>query len=423
MSQQTMAQKVLARAAGRNSTQAGEYVTAKVDRIMAHEAFSLCVMKLMKIGVNQVFDPEKVIVILDHYFPAPTQEMAAGHLMARSLAKSLGIKHFLGHAGICHQVLTERGLVRPGHLVFGTDSHSTTYGAIGAAGTGLGLTEISYAMATGELWLQVPPTIRFVLEGQARAGLMSKDVILHIAGKHGTEAAQYRSIEFAGDAAERMTIASRMTMSNMGVEIGAKFAFFAADSTTCDYLFERTGENVEPFGPDTDPEYEETHIVDVAELEPQVARPHSPGNVAKVSDLRDVPVAQAFIGSCTNARLEDFEVAAKVLAGRRVHAETRLIVTPASQDVHLEATKAGFVQTLLEAGAHVTASGCGACPGGHNGVVGPGEACISSTNRNFRGRMGSTEAEIYLASPATVAASAITGKITDPRDFWDGTTL
>ena len=278
-------------------------------------------------------------------------------------------------------------------------------------------------MATGELWLRVPPTIRFALEGEPGAGLMSKDVVLSIAGRHGTDVAEYKSVEFMGPVADRMSIAGRMTMSNMGVELGAKFAFFAADERTCRYLGERTDEPVEPFGPDADAEYEATHAVDVSTLEPQVACPHSPGNVRPVSELSDVTVHQAFIGSCTNARLEDFEVAAGILKGRSVADGTRLIVTPASREVHLEATKRGFVQTLLEAGAHVTASGCGACPGGHGGVVGPGEACISSTNRNFRGRMGSPEAEVYLGSPATVAASAIRGKITDPRELWTGSTL
>ncbi len=414
----TMAEKVLARASGRTRVAPGDLVTARVDKIMAHEAFALCAMKLMRAGVSRLFDPDRVIVILDHYFPAPSLPMAAGHTMARSLVETLGVKHFLGHAGICHQVLTERGLVLPGELVFGTDSHSTTYGALGAAGTGLGLTEIAYAMATGELWLQVPPTLRFVLDGRPGGGIMSKDVILHIAGRFGTDVAQYRSVEFTGPVADRMTLSSRMTVSNMGVELGAKFAFFAADESTCRYLSERVRERVEPFGPDPDAAYEATHILDLTSLEPQVACPHSPGNVKPVRDVDGVSVAQAFIGSCTNARLEDFEVAAAILRGRKVHPGTRLIVTPASHEVHLEATKAGYVQTLLEAGAHVTASGCGACPGGHGGVVGHGEACISSTNRNFRGRMGSTDADIYLASPATVAASAIAGKITDPRALW-----
>jgi 3-isopropylmalate/(R)-2-methylmalate dehydratase large subunit len=419
----TMAEKVLARAAGRDAVAAGEYVTARVDRVMAHEAFVLCALRLLKLGIERVFDRDRVIVILDHYFPAPTAQMARGHAITRDLVERFGIRHFLGHAGICHQVLTERGHILPGHLVFGTDSHSTTYGALGAAGTGLGLTEITYVLATGELWLQAPPTIRFELEGRAGPGLMSKDVVLHLAGQYGTEVAQYRAIEYAGPAAAQMSVASRLTMANMGVELGAKFAFFEADETACAYLRERVDEPVSPFGPDPDAAYEAIHTVDITPLEPQIACPHNPGNVKPVSEVGPLRVHQTFLGSCTNARLEDLAVAARILKGRKVHPGTRLIVTPASHQIALDATRAGYMEILLEAGAHVTASGCGACPGGHNGVVAAGEVCLSSTNRNFRGRMGSPEADVYLGSPASVAAAAVAGHIVDPREFWDETTL
>ena len=419
----TMAEKVLSRAAGRAHVSAGEYVTARVDRVMAHEAFTICALKLLKLGVKELFDPERVIVILDHYFPAPSEQMARGHAMARELCERFSVGHFLGHAGICHQVLTERALVRPGELVVGTDSHSTTYGAVGAAGTGLGLTEITFVLATGELWFQVPPTVRFELEGKPAAGVMSKDVVLHLAGRFGTEVAQYRAIEFAGELAERLSIASRMTMANMGVELGAKFAFFEADAKTQGFLAEAGAPEVLEFGADAGAVYEAVQRIDCSELEPQIACPHNPGNVKPASQLENVRVHQAFLGSCTNARLEDLEVAAKILAGRRVHPGTRLLVTPASRQVQLEASRAGILTTLLEAGAHVTASGCGACPGGHNGVIGPGEVCLSATNRNFRGRMGSPEAEVYLGSPASVAAAAVAGHIVDPREFWRESTL
>jgi 3-isopropylmalate/(R)-2-methylmalate dehydratase large subunit len=419
----TMAEKVLARASGNERLAAGEYVTAKVDRIMAHEAFAACAGTLLDLGVEQLHDPERVIVVLDHYFPAPTPASARIHKLVRQAAERFGVRHFLGYAGVCHQVLSEGGYVLPGELILGTDSHSTTYGALGAGGTGIGLTEMSYVLATGELWMQVPPTIRFDLVGDRGAGLMSKDFVLHITGAFGTEIAQYRAIEFAGPVASRMSIASRMTMSNMGIELGAKFAFFAADEQTLTYLSGRTQERQAPFGPDPDATYEAVHEVDISNLEPQVACPHNPGNVKPVSQVGDVRVDQAFLGSCTNARLEDFAVAAQILKGRRVHPETRLLVTPASQQVYLEATVAGHTEVLLEAGAHITASGCGACPGGHMGVVGPGETCVSSTNRNFQGRMGSPEAEVYLGSPATVAAAAVAGRIVDPREFWSETTL
>jgi len=416
----TMAEKVLARTSARETVAAGDFVTASVDRVMCHEAFVLCAMKLMGLGVDRVFDPERVIVILDHYFPAPTEQMARAHSLARDFCERLGVRHFLGHAGICHQVLTERGHILPGQLVLGSDSHSTTYGAVGAAGAGIGITEMAYVLATGELWFQVPPTINFVLGGRLGPGVMSKDVALHLAGVYGTEVAQYRSIEFTGEAAGRLSVASRMTMANMGIELGAKFAFFAADDVTRNFIQPLVKADVEPFGPDADARYEAVYEVDVSKLEPQIACPHNPGNVEPASALGDVRVHQAFLGSCTNARLEDIAVAAQILKGRSVHAGTRLLVTPASQAVYLEATRAGYTQTLLEAGAAITASGCGACPGGHSGVVGPGEVCLSSTNRNFRGRMGSQDAEVYLGSPASVAAAAVAGRIVDPREFWTG---
>ncbi len=419
----TMAEKVLARTSGRDSVAPGEYVTCRVDRVMCHEAFTLCGLQLASLGVQELFDPDRVIVILDHYFPTPTEQMARGHVIARDLVERFKIRHFLGHAGICHQVLTEQGHIKPGDLVLGTDSHSTTYGAVGAAGAGIGLTEMTYVLATGELWLQVPPTLRFELEGNPGPGLMSKDVVLHLAGEFGTEVAQYRAIEYAGPVAERMSIASRMTMANMGVELGAKFALFEADAVTERYLEGRCPDAPPRFGPDADARYEAVHRIAITGLEPQVACPHNPGNVKPISKLGEVRVNQAFLGSCTNARLEDLEVAAEILRGRQVHPRTRLLVTPASHRVYLEATRAGYTETLLEAGAHITASGCGACPGGHSGLVGPGEVCISSTNRNFRGRMGSPEAEVYLGSPATVAAAAVAGRLVDPREFWKGTTL
>lgn len=414
-----MAEKILARTSGRDSVRAGEYVTSRADRVMGHEAFTLCGLKLLQMGIERLFDPDKVLVILDHYFPCPNEKMARGHATARDLVRKFGIRHFLGHAGVCHQVLIERGLVWPGQLVFGTDSHSTTYGAVGAAGNGIGLTEMTYVLATGELWLQVPTTLRFVLEGELPPGLMSKDVILHLAGRFGTEVAQYRAIEFSGPVARRMTIASRMTVSNMSAELGAKFAFFEADEVTSSTLRAQAPEaEIELFGPDSGAVYEASHVVDVSGLEPQIAVPHNPGNVEPVSKVAGVRVDQAFLGSCTNGRLEDLAVAAEILRGRKVAEGTRLLITPASHEVYLDATRAGYTEILLEAGASITAPGCGACPGGLGGVIGAGEVCISSTNRNFRGRMGSPEAEIYLGSPASVAAAAATGEIVDPREFW-----
>lgn len=417
-----MAEQVLARTAGRDRASAGEFVTASADVLMCHEALTMCASQLRRVGVTELAHPDRVHVVLDHFFPAPTAANAKDHIRARRLVEQYGISHFHGHAGICHQVLVERGAVTPGQLVLGTDSHSTTYGAVGAAGAGIGVTEMTYVLATGELWFQVPPTVRVELVGDGGPGLMSKDLVLALAGRHGTDLAQYAAIEFHGPRATALSIAGRMTMANMGAELGAKFAMFPADATTVAYLAER-GVASEPWGPEADAVYDHTITLDTTDLEPQVACPHNPGNVQPISAVAGTPVHQAFLGSCTNARLEDFAVAAAILDGRQVDPRVRLLVTPASQQTFLDAVDAGYVATLARAGAHITASGCGACPGGHQGLLGPGETCISSTNRNFLGRMGSPEAEVYLGSPAVVAAAAVAGHLIDPRELWTGTTL
>jgi 3-isopropylmalate/(R)-2-methylmalate dehydratase large subunit len=349
--------------------------------------------------------------------------MADVHVLIRNAVEEYGIHRFLGYDGVCHQVMCETGNVVPGRLILGTDSHTTTYGALGAGGTGIGQTEMSYVLATGELWMMAPQSIRFDIFGGPSQGIMSKDVMLYIAGKYGTEIAQYRSIEFSGPASNRMSVSERMTMSNMGVEIGAKFAFFETDAKTLAYVAQRTGETPTPFVPDQGAEYEAAYAIDVSDVVPLAAFPHNPGNVRPVSEAGHVRVHQAYLGSCTNGRAEDIAVAAKILKNRKVHPKTRLLVAPASQAVMREATKAGYVMELLEAGAHFLPAGCGACPGSHMGLLGKDESCISSTNRNFKGRMGSEEADVYLGSPATVAASAVTGRLTDPREFWSDTTV
>jgi homoaconitate hydratase family protein len=303
-------------------------------------------------------------------------------------------------------------------LVVGTDSHTTTYGALGAAGTGIGITEMAYVMATGKLWFRVPSTIRFDLSGTPESDcVMSKDVLLYLAGRFGIEVAHYRAIEFAGTYAESLDLAGRMAMANMGVELGAKFAFFAADAVALRYLEEVSGADAAPLAPDTDAEYEAIHGVEVGGIEPQVACPHTPGNAKPVGEAAGIEVQQAYLGSCTNGRLPDLAMAASLLRGRKVNPRTRLLVTPASRRVYLEALRRGYIEVLAEAGATIAAPGCGACYGAHGGVLAPGETCISSTNRNFRGRMGSDRAMVYLGSPATVAASAIAGRIADPREY------
>ena len=370
----TMAEKVLARASGQEEVQAGQYVTAVIDRMMCHDAFAVNGLTLKGMGVKKLFDPDRVVVIVDHYFPAPTERMAQGQIIIRQMVEEFKIRHYLGFAGICHQVMCEEGFVLPGQLILGTDSHTTTYGALGAASAGIGVTEMNYVLATGELWMQVPPTIRFELTGTPGPALMSKDLALYIAGRFGTEVAQYRAVEFCGPIANQMSIAGRMTLSNMGVEIGAKFAFFEADQRTLDYLQDRTRQPISAFGPDPDASYEERFLVDISGVEPQVSTPHNPGNAKSISQIEKTIIHQAFLGSCTNGRLEDLEVAAKILKGHQVNSKVRLLVTPASRKVLIEANKAGYIQILLEAGAHITPTGCGPCPGGHMGLIGPGRS-------------------------------------------------
>ena len=413
---QTIAEKIFSDKLGR-TVRAGEYIIAPIDCAMLHEGFALSWMQLMSAGVSEIWDPEKVVVLFDHYIPAPTERLAAAQMMIRNIIQSTGIKHYYGEReGICHQVMMEKGHARPGALVVGTDSHTCTYGALGAAGTGLGTTEMAYVLARGELWFKVPETVRFVMTGRLPERVTSKDIILFIAGKFGAEAAQYRSVEFTGDAADALSVEGRITMSNMAVEIGAKFGFFNVDEKTLAYLDGRIKNGATLLSADSDAAYEATHGVDVSGLEPQVACPHSVDNVRPVGEVAGTAVNQAVLGSCTNGRYEDLELAAEILEGRSVDPFTRLYVYPASREVYLNAMESGVLKTLSEAGAIICNPSCGPCFGGHTGLLAPGEKCISSTNRNFKGRMGSSEAEVYLASPATVAASAIKGAITDPRE-------
>ncbi|MEO8202555.1 MAG: 3-isopropylmalate dehydratase large subunit [Betaproteobacteria bacterium] len=415
----TMAEKILARASGRESVRPGEFVTAKVDLAMANDAqFPQACKALEDIGLKRVFDPGKVVVIIDHWVPANTPMVAEMHRGIRAKVKELGLRHFYdAGVGIEHKVIPEKGHALPGELIVGSDSHSTTYGALGAASTGIGLTELAYVMYTGKLWFQVPPSIRFNLAGKLGHGVAPKDLMLALLGKYTTQAGQYKSVEFAGPVADAMSMEGRLTLANISSEMGAKFALFAADATTLEYLRTRTDKPVQAFGPDPDAQYEAVHTIDCSKIEPQVAAPHKPDNVKNVSEFASVRVDQAFIGSCTNAHAEDLERAAAIMKGRKVAAGTRFLVIPASHEVMVEAMKNGSLAVLVEAGAMVGTPGCGPCAGGSTGVLGPGETGIASTNRNFKGRGGSAESFLYLASPETVAASAIEGRIADPRKY------
>ena len=415
----TMAEKVLARASGRDAVKPGEFVVAAVDTLMvADMSFYDSYELMVEHGCSKIWDPDRMVVIMDHKFPAQDMAQAENHRKIREWVKLQGIKNFYdGGVGICHQVMAEKGHVLPGDLIPGGDSHTTTYGALGAAACGIGHSDIAYTMAKGSLWFMVPETIRFILKGDLPKGTSAKDIILKIAGDYSVKIAQYKSIEFSGPLAKALSVDDRMTMSNMGVEIGAKFTFFEADDKTLAYLEKRTNKPVDVFGPDPGANYEATYEIDFSSLEPQVACPHNVDNVKPIGDVEGIPVQQAFLGSCTNARFDDLERAAAILKGRTVHPETRLIVIPASREIYLRISESGALQTFIEAGAMLCPPVCGPCGGLNNGILANNENAICTTNRNFKGRMGNPESFVYLASPESVAASAIEGKITDPRKY------
>ncbi|MEM3466267.1 MAG: 3-isopropylmalate dehydratase large subunit [Candidatus Jordarchaeales archaeon] len=371
-----------------------------------------------ELGLDRVWDPERVVALIDHWTPAPNIDAAVVHATCRRFVRKYGIKNWLDmREGICHAVLPEKGFVKPGDLVVGSDSHTTTYGALGAFATGMGATDMAIVLATGEIWFKVPPTIKFNIEGKLQPMVMGKDIILHIIGEIGVEGASYKAMEFAGSTVRELSMDARFTLCNMAIEAGGKTGIIEPDEKTMKWVEERVKQPFKPVFNDPDAEYEEVIDVDAAKLEPQVAKPPSPENSVPVSEVEGTKIDQAFIGSCTNGRLEDLRVAARILDGREVASMVRAIVIPASKEGYMKAMKEGLIETFLKAGCVVCNPTCGPCIGAHLGLLAPGEVCISSSNRNFVGRMGSKDAKIYLASPATVAASAVTGEITDPRRF------
>jgi len=422
MSSKTIAEKILAsHSLSGTDIKPDDIINAKLDLIMSHIGTGKVVIDFNKIRPSKkrkVFDPNKIVVLFDHYNPAPTERWAAVHDLIRKFVKKQGIKNFYDiKAGICHQVLPEKGHTRPGMLIVGGDSHTTTYGAFNAASCGIGNTDLFYAYVKGELWFRVPYTIKFNINGKLPYNVMSKDIIIKIAGDYTAEVASYKSIEFTGTTMENLSIASRMTMSNMALELGAKFAFGVPDQKVVDWVKERTSEPFELVKPDPDAVYKKIYEMDVNDLEPQISCPHTVDNVKPISKVEGTKINQAFLGSCTNGRYEDLEIAAKILEGKKIHDDVRMIVTPASMEIWLKAAKSGIAETLINAGAIITNPCCGACFGALGGILAPSEKCISSSNRNFQGRMGSAASKVYLGSPATVAASAIKGEITDPREF------
>lgn len=413
----TIAEKILARASGNDSVKPGQYVTANIDKAVSHEAFAAVVQNLDAAGIKKVWDPDRIIVALDHYVPAPSLRAATIHQLVRYGIEKFSLKHYYGeNAGVVHQVMMEKGHVAPGELIVGTDSHTCTYGALGAAGCGIGVSEMTWTMATGKLWFRVPETIGCRLEGDLQKSVTAKDMILKIAGDYGAEIAQYKCVEFIGPTARNMSMAGRITMCNMSVEIGAKFAIFPPDEITRAFLRERGVSHDEEWDFDSDVTAENGITLDVTSLEPQVACPHTVDNVVPVTEARGIRIQQAVLGSCTNGQLDDFHLAAEILRGKTVHPKTRLLVVPTSGEVYRSAMADGTLAILSGAGGIILNPGCGPCFGGHLGLLGPGENCLTTTNRNFKGRMGSDQAGVYLASPATVAASAILGEIADPRE-------
>jgi 3-isopropylmalate/(R)-2-methylmalate dehydratase large subunit len=412
----TIVEKILAKASGKNKVIPNEIVMAKVDVAMSHENADVVLKSFLEIGLEKVWDPEKIVILFDHRIPAESEKTATTHKRIREFVKKQGIKNFYDlKEGICHQILPEFGHCRPGEVLVGTDSHTTTHGAFGTFATGIGATEMAGVWATGELWLKVPETLKMVIRGSFRKYVSAKDLILFIIGQLGADGADYKSIEFSGPTISEMSISSRMVLTNLSMEMGAKNAFVVPDQKTIEFVTQRTKKNFEVILPDEDAEYLKTYEFDVSELKPQIACPHSVDNVKPVKDVAGIKVHQVLIGSCTNGRLEDLKVAAEILDGKTVHPETRLLIIPASRNVYLEALKAGYIEIFVKAGALILNPGCGPCLGAHQGLLAPGEVCLSTTNRNFKGRMGSPESFIYLASPATAAFTAIKGEITEPE--------
>jgi 3-isopropylmalate/(R)-2-methylmalate dehydratase large subunit len=415
-----MAEKILSMHSTNDKAAAGEIIEASIDLLMVHEVLgSRIIPVLEEMGVEKVWDPEKILVVNDHWAPASDTQSAQIHIRNREFVKKHKIKHFCDvDCGISHQVLPEMGLVKPGDLIIGSDSHSTTYGAFNAFSAGLAATDSALILATGQCWFRVPESIRYDITGTLQERVMSKDLILKIIADLGADGANYQSIEFHGDTIDGMSVGSRMTMCNMGVEAGAKSTLMTVNKSVEKWMKTKAPKSKwKPVAPDNDAEYSGKYTIDLNEeqLGPMVAQPHSPAKTMPVEESQGVKIDQAFIGSCTNGRLEDLAIAAKMLKGKKIHSDVRLIVTPASKETYQQALKAGYIEIFMDAGGIFTNSTCGACVGGHLGVLGAGEVCISSTNRNFRGRMGHRDSEIYLGSPATVAASAIKGEITDPR--------
>lgn len=410
-------EKILAKAAGRDKVEAGEIVNCKIDFAEVNDLYLQTIYSFYEMGGKKVWDKEKATFVFDHYSPAPTIQTAQIHKEMRAFVKEQNLKyHFDINKGVCHQVMPEAGVVWPGMILVATDSHTTTHGAFGAFGTGLGATDMATVLISGELWFRVPEVIKIEINGQLQNGVYPKDVILHILGKIKADGAVYKAVEFCGSYVEDLGVAERMTICNMAVEMGAKTAYMIPNDKVLEYVLSKTDREFVIHETDADFEYSETHVFDISHLSPQLAVPHSVDNVYPIEEVKKVKVDQAYIGSCTGGRVEDLAEAYKILNGKKIHPDTRLVIIPASDEVYKKAMDLGYVQSLITSGATFAAPGCGPCLGTHAGLLAAGEVCITATNRNFPGRMGSSGADVYLASPASVAAAALRGEITDPRE-------
>tara|TARA_B100000315_G_scaffold106661_1_gene97851 strand:+ start:12070 stop:13329 length:1260 start_codon:yes stop_codon:yes gene_type:complete len=414
----TLIEKILAAHTGQKKVNPGEFINASVDLILANDITApIAIREFQRFGIEKVFDPKKVVMVADHFAPNKDINAAEQSKIMRDFCSRRGIIHFdVGEMGIEHVLLPEKGLILPGDVVIGADSHTCTYGPLGAFASGMGSTDIAAAMATGDIWLKVPPTIEFVYHGNTGKWVGGKDLILYTIGQIGVDGALYTAMEFTGEAIDALSMDGRFTIANMAIEAGAKAGIFRVDQKTLDYIKPRSKRPYTIYEPDKDAEYARVIEYDVTNLEPQVSLPHSPANTRPVSQVGNIMIDQAVIGSCTNGRLEDLNLAAQVLKDKKVHAKTRCIIIPGSQEVYLDALRKGLIEIFIQAGAAVSTPTCGPCLGGYMGVLAAGERCISTTNRNFVGRMGSPQSEVYLANPAVAAASAVMGRIASPEE-------
>ena len=414
----TLVEKILAYHSSKKRVSPGDFINTRVDLVLSNDITApIAIKEFRRLGVKQVFDPRKVVMVADHFVPNKDIASAEQVKIMREFALEQGIHYFdVGQMGIEHALLPEQGLVLPGDAVIGADSHTCTYGALGAFATGMGSTDIAAAMATGDIWMKVPPTIKFVYHGSLPRWVGGKDLILYTIGNIGIDGALYAAMEFCGETIDALSMDGRFTMANMAIEAGAKAGICKVDSKTLDYIKPRAKRPYTVYEPDEDAEYSQVFEYDVSSLEPQVALPHSPANTKPVSQVGDIEIDQVVVGSCTNGRLSDLQVAAQVLRGRKVHSRVRCIIIPATQQIYLDALNEGLIEVFIRAGAVVSTPTCGPCLGGYMGILAAGERCVSTTNRNFVGRMGSPKSEVYLSNPAVAAASAIMGRIASPEE-------